>query len=75
MLVKFLVHVMGSICLQCFDAVGWAAGRASCISKTRSVDKLVVVTGLELDANDLYVFQLLQLPTPLYLAAVIPRIV
>ena len=25
----FAIHIGGSICLQCFDAVGWVAGRAS----------------------------------------------
>jgi len=25
---------MTMTCLQCFDTVGWAAGRASCLQKT-----------------------------------------
>jgi len=41
--------------LQCFDAVGWAAGRAS--GKGSGV-----VIGLELGANDLHMVQLMPLP-------------
>jgi len=27
--IRVMVSVRGYLCLQCFDAVGWAAGRAS----------------------------------------------
>jgi len=49
-----------STCLQCFDAVGWAAGRACGLSKNRVVGAGVVVC-LEQGA-DLHMAQLMPLP-------------
>jgi len=48
------------VCLQCFDAVGWAAGRASSLIKTERWGAGVVVC-LEQDAN-LHMAQLMPLP-------------
>ena len=47
-------------CLQCFDAVGWAAGRASGLLKTERWGAGVVVC-LERDAG-LHIAQLMPLP-------------
>ena len=47
-------------CLQCFDAVGWAAGRASVLYKTEWCGDGVVIC-LERDA-DLHMVQLMPLP-------------
>ena len=49
-----------SICLHCFDAVGWAAGRASSLQKTEWWGAGVVIC-LERDA-DLRMAQLMPLP-------------
>jgi len=59
------VHLILSLkhlykCLQCFDAVGWAAGRASGLSKTEWWGTGVVIC-LERGA-DLHVAQLIPLP-------------
>ena len=48
------------VCLQCFDAVGWAAGRASGLYKTEWWGVGVVIC-LERGA-DLHMVQLMQLP-------------
>jgi len=48
-------------CLQCFDAVGWAAGRAPACKKTFEWWGTVMVICLERDA-DLHVAQLMPLP-------------
>ena len=48
------------MCLQCFDAVGWTAGRASCLQKTEWWRAGVVVC-LEQGA-DLHTAQLMPLP-------------
>ena len=47
-------------CLQCFDAVGWVAGRASGLKKTEWWGAGVVIC-LELGA-DLHMAQLIPLP-------------
>jgi len=47
-------------CLQCFDAVGWAAGRASCLSETEWWGAGMVIC-LERSA-DLHMAQLMPLP-------------
>jgi len=49
------------LCLQCFDAVGWAAGRASGLKKTERWGAGVVVVCLEQGA-DLHIAQLMPLP-------------
>ena len=49
-----------SVCLQCFDAVGWAAGRASGLQKTEWLGAGVVIC-LEQGA-DLHMTQLMPLP-------------
>jgi len=49
-----------NVCLQCFDAVGWAAGRASGLYKTEWWGAGVVVC-LERGA-DLHMAQLMPLP-------------
>ena len=49
-----------SICLQCFDTVGWAAGRASGLYKTEWWGVGMVIC-LERDA-DLHMAQLMPLP-------------
>jgi len=51
---------LSSFCLQCFDAVGWAAGRASGLEKTEWWGAGVVIC-LERGA-DLHVAQLMPLP-------------
>ena len=48
-------------CLQCFDAVGWAAGRASVCKKTFKWWGAGKVICLE-QVADLYMFQLMPLP-------------
>ena len=48
------------ICLQCFDAVGWAAGRASGLQKTEWWGAGMVIC-LEQGA-DLHMAQLMPLP-------------
>jgi len=48
------------MCFQCFDAVGWAAGRASCLLKTEWWDAgMVMCLG---QGADLYIAQLMPLP-------------
>ena len=47
-------------CLQCFDAVGWMAGRASALQKTDWRGASVVIC-LQRDANDLHMVQLMLL--------------
>ena len=49
-----------SICLQCFDAVGWVAGRAPGLQKTERWGAGMVIC-LERDA-DLHMAQLMPLP-------------
>jgi len=49
-----------TVCLQCFDDVGWAAGRASGLQKTEWWDGGVVIC-LEQGA-DLHMAQLMPLP-------------
>ena len=48
-------------CLQCFDTVGWAAGRASGCKKY-GVMRAGVVICLARGANDLHMIQLMPLP-------------
>jgi len=49
-----------SVCLECFDAVGWAAGRAAGLSKTEWWGAGVVIC---LDRGaDLHMAQLMPLP-------------
>jgi len=48
-------------CLQCFDAVGWAAGRASGLQKTEWWGAGVVIC-LERGRSDLHMAQLMPLP-------------
>ena len=49
------------LCLQCFDAVGWAAGRASGLYKNLEWWGTGVVICLERDA-DLHMAQLMPMP-------------
>ena len=51
---------MLAVCLRCFDAVGWAAGRASAVKKTEWWVAGVVIC-LE-RAADLHMAQLMPLP-------------
>ena len=60
MLVIFIAVTLKSISLQCFDAVGWAAGRASGLKKTEWWGAGVVIC-LERGA-DLHMAQLMPLP-------------
>ena len=55
--IPLLLH---SCCLQCFDAVGWAAGRASSLEKTERWGAGVVIC-LERGA-DLHIAQPMPLP-------------
>jgi len=48
--------------LQYFDAVGWAAGRASGLYKTDCWRGTGMVIGLQRDANYLHMVQLMPLP-------------
>ena len=57
---KFDLDVVLFICLQCFDAVGWATGRASGLEKTFEWWGTGMVICLERDA-DLHVAQLMPL--------------
>jgi len=52
------------LCLQCFDAVGWAAGRASCLYKTEWWSAGVVIC-MERGA-DLHTAQLMPLPLTVF---------
>ena len=61
------------ICLQCFDTVGWVAGRASGLYKTEWWGAGVVIC-LERGA-DLHMAQLMPLPLTLSLASVKSRLV
>ena len=49
-----------NLCLQCFDAIGWAAGRASGLLKTQWLGAGMVIC-LERSA-DLHIAQLMSLP-------------
>jgi len=54
-----------TVCLQCFDAVGWAAGRASGLEKTKWWGAGVVIC---LDRGaDLHMAQLMPLPHTVFL--------
>jgi len=55
------VFFYSTICLQCFAAVGWAAGRASGLKKLEWCGTGMVIC-LEWGANDLYLVQLMPLP-------------
>jgi len=57
---RLSLFVIILICLQCFDAVGWAAGRASSLQKTEWWGTVVVIC-LERGA-DLHMAQLVPLP-------------
>jgi len=46
--------------LQCFDTIGWVAGKASSPQKTRAG----IVTCLQQGANDSHMVQLMPLPLP-----------
>ena len=54
------------VCLRCFDAVGWAAGRASGLYKSEWWGTGMVIC-LERGANDFHVIQLMPLPPHLLL--------
>jgi len=54
------MHCISQFCLQCFDAVGWAAGRASGLQKTERWGVGMVIC-LERGA-DLHMAQLMPLP-------------
>jgi len=54
------ISQLQSFCLQCFDAVGWVAGRASSLQKNEWWGAAVVIC-LELGA-DLHTAQLMPLP-------------
>ena len=56
---SFVVYLPSHLCLQCFDAVGWAAGRASDVKKTEWWGTGVVIS-LERGA-DLHMAQLMLL--------------
>ena len=56
---NFTLWCCVSYCLQCFDAVGWAAGRASGLLKQCWGADMVIC--LERGANDLLVVQLMPL--------------
>ena len=56
----FLVYLSYRMCLQCFDAVGWAAGRHPACKKLSGGGTGVVIC-LERGA-DLYMAQLMPLP-------------
>jgi len=58
--VSYFLYSLASKCLQCFDAVGWTAGRASGLLKTEWWGAGVVIS-LELVA-DLHMSQLMLLP-------------
>ena len=58
--ISYLLHRAECLCLQCFDAVGWVAGRASRPVKTEWWGVGVVIR-LERGA-DLHVGQLMPLP-------------
>ena len=60
MLLYRAIVFMSYMCLQCFDAVGWAAGRASGLYKTERWGVGVVIC-LERGA-DLHMAQLMPLP-------------
>ena len=60
--VLFFYLLLLITCLQCFDAVGWAAGRASGLEKTEWWGAGVVIC-LERGA-DLHMVQLMPLPLP-----------
>jgi len=65
--------VLCNECLQCFDAVGWAAGRASGLYKTEWWGTGMVIC-LEQGA-DLHMAQLMPLPLTVSLAPVKFRLV
>jgi len=50
------------VCIQCFDAVGWAAGKGIRPVKTEWWGTGVVIS-LERGANDLHMVQLMTLPS------------
>jgi len=56
----YLLTYLHLACLQCFDAVGWVAGRASGLQKNEWWGVGVVIC-LERGA-DLHMFQLMPLP-------------
>ena len=60
MLLYRAIVYMSYMCLQCFDAVGWAAGKASGLYKTERWGVGVVIC-LERGA-DLHMTQLMPLP-------------
>jgi len=55
---------LDAVCLQCFDAVGWVAGRASGLQKTEWWGAGVVIC-LEQGA-DLHMAQLMPLPLTVF---------
>ena len=57
----FFTSMLVILCLQCFDAVGWAAGRASGLYKNLEWWGTGVVICLERDA-DLHMAQLMPMP-------------
>jgi len=59
----YTLQLTGCSCLQCFDTVGWASGRASGLYRL-SGEVLVWLLGicLEQGANDLHMVQLMPLP-------------
>ena len=59
-IIQLLVYRLYTKCLQCFDAVGWAAGRAYGLKKTEWWGAGMVIC-LERDA-DLHMAQLMPLP-------------
>jgi len=64
MLLTVTAHRVPDVMLfQCFDAVGWAAGRASGLQKLYGeVLTWLLVICLEQGANDLHMVQLMPLP-------------
>ena len=59
-IINIKLEGMETVCLQCFDAVGWAAGRASGLKKTERWGAGMVIC-LERGA-DLHMAQLMPLP-------------
>jgi len=57
----FLFFFVNRLCLQCFDTVGWASGRACSLYKIEWWGAGMVVC-LEWGANDLHMVQLMPLP-------------
>jgi len=58
---QYKLKCLFTSCLQCFDAVGWAAGRASSLQKKPEWWGTGMVICLERDA-DMHMAQLMQLP-------------